>query len=493
MNVADSLGRWACETPFAVAILSPDRALHYRDLDAAVWHAAARLASEGIRPGDRVGISLAGNSSLYLVQVYALARLGAVAMLLPVNEPLSFRLGLARRFDLAAVIGADEAARLGDLPLLRPDAACFAPGPVDGGRSAAGGEAPFKICLSSGTTGAAKAMVRTHGDHLRLCEIGRRDTGLAGAADRFLALLAFHFGYGLEEAMITLDGGGTVRIVPLPITPAELCRVIDREDITRLAVVPTLMSALLSQLAGDRPRFPGIRNLMLSSSLIPEGLRREIRQRLTPNLTISYGANESSYITSADVVIQARFPETVGFPVAGAAIQIVDERGSLLPSGEVGLVRLRSTTLVAGYIDDPQATAQAFRDGWYYPGDLGTLSPEGALFLKGRVDDMINHDGLKLYPADIEQTLLDHAAVVEAAAFALIADGFREIPAAAVVLRGPVSPDALIEYCHERLGPRAPRRLFVLAELPKSLAGKVLKRYLSEYLAAAGPALGRGA
>jgi acyl-CoA synthetase (AMP-forming)/AMP-acid ligase II len=483
MNVADALARWARETPFAVAIVEPRRILHYRALDAAVWRAAARLAADGFRAGDRVGLSLASNSALYLVQVYALARLGAVALLLPVDEPPDFRLGVARRFGLTAVIGADETARLGDLPLLRPDESCLAPGPVHAGPSAAGGAAPLKICLSSGTTGTPKGMIRTHGDHLRLCAIGRNDTGLAGRHDRFLALLAFHFGFGLEEAMITLDGGGMVRIMPLPVTVAELSAVIDREDITRLAVIPVLIEALLGRLAGDRPRFPGIRNLTLSSSLIPEGLRREIRRRLTPNLTISYGANESSYIASADLATLARFPDTVGFPVPGAVIEIVDEQGAALPPGQVGLVRLRSTALVAGYLDDPEATARAFRDGWHYPGDLGMLSPEGALFLKGRVDDQINHDGVKLYPNDIEEVLLGHAAVVEAAAFPLIMDGYREIPAAAVVLRQAVTSDALVDYCRERLGPRAPRRLFVRDELPKSLAGKVLKRELAAQLA----------
>jgi acyl-coenzyme A synthetase/AMP-(fatty) acid ligase len=341
MNVASSLGRWAEETPFAAAIVERERILHYRELDAAVRRAAAQLVADGVRPGHRVGITLVGNSALYLVQIYALARLGAVALLLPSNEPAAFRLDVARRFGLAAVIGDDDAARLGTLPLLRPDAACFAAGPLpaDAGLGAVGDEAPFKICLSSGTTGKAKAMVRTHGDHLRLCAIGRRQTGLAGADDRFLALLEFHFGYGLEEAMVTLDGGGTVRIVPLPVTLSGLCAVIDRENITRLATVPGFMSDLLQHLVDDQPRFPGIRNLTISSSLAPESLRREIRRRITPNLTVSYGANESSYISSADAAAQRAWPETVGFPVDGVEIEIANQDGATLPAGQVGLVR----------------------------------------------------------------------------------------------------------------------------------------------------------
>src|SRR6266404_5187713 len=120
MNVADSLGRWATETPFAAAIVDRTQIIHYRDLDRAVWRAASWLRDNGVRSGDRVGVSLGDNSAVLLVVVYALARMGAVLMLLPPTEVLSIRLALARRFHLAAVVGDDDAARLDNLPLLRP-------------------------------------------------------------------------------------------------------------------------------------------------------------------------------------------------------------------------------------------------------------------------------------------------------------------------------------------------------------------------------------
>jgi len=242
----------------------------------------------------------------------------------------------------------------------------------------------------------------------------------------------------------------------------------------------------LPHFTGDKPRFPGIRRLSLATMFTPESLRREIRRRLTPNLVIVYGTNEALYVTTADAAAQVAFPETAGFPFDGVDVQIVDDQGDVLPAGEAGVVRLRGTPSPSGYVDDPQATAKAFRDGWYYPGDLGVLSPEGALFLKGRADDMINYDGVKIYPADIETALLQHPAVAEAAAFPAIVEGYRQIPVAAVVLRAGASSEGLIAYCRNCLGARAPARIYVVPALPRNAIGKVLKRELTRQLSGAG-------
>ena len=131
------------------------------------------------------------------------------------------------------------------------------------------------------------------------------------------------------------------------------------------------------------------------------------------------------------------------------------------------------------YLDDPAATARAFRDGWYYPGDLGFLAPEGALFLKGRADDLINYDGTKIYPADIELALQQHPAVAEAAAFPVLVDGFRQRPVAAVLLKAPATPDELLAFGRERLGMRSPRDVHIVHEFPRNAVGKVLKRELA--------------
>jgi long-chain acyl-CoA synthetase len=235
----------------------------------------------------------------------------------------------------------------------------------------------------------------------------------------------------------------------------------------------------MRQLPDEGPRFPGVRDLTLSTTVAPEALRSKVRRRLTPHVVIAYGSNEAWYVTRADAPDQIRFPDTVGLPYDGVELEIVDERGQALPAGEVGLVRVRGSGFARAYIDDPEASAKSFRDGWYYPGDLGVLAPEGALFLKGRADDLINFDGLKIFPSDIEAALLEHEAVAEAAAFPVMVDGYRQVPAAAIILRGAATADELIAFCDARIGPRAPRLVRILDGFPRNAIGKVLKRELA--------------
>jgi acyl-CoA synthetase (AMP-forming)/AMP-acid ligase II len=428
------------------------------------------------------------------VAAYALARIGAVFLLLDPLEAPAVRAALARRLRLAAVLDDNPAARLDAIPVLSPQAEWLEPGSVaaDPKLRAEGDDAPLMICLSSGTTGAPKAMFRSHRDHDIISRQGRRRSG-EGAGDRFLAVTSLHFTFGLYHAMQTIDGGGTVRIARPPLTFGDFCQLIDRENITRLALTPLHAREIMRQLPDDRPRFPGVRDLTLSTAFAPEALRFEARRRLSPNVVIAYGSNEAWYVTRADPPDQLRFPDTVGLPFDGVEVEIVDDHDRILPPGDVGLVRVRGGGFASGYIDDPEATAKAFRDGWYYPGDLGALAPEGALFLKGRADDLINFDGVKIFPSDIEATLLGHAAVAEAAAFPVSADGYRQIPAAAVILRGAATSDELLAYCKERIGPRAPRWVHILDSFPRNAIGKVLKRELAQRYSQQPAAPGKGA
>ena len=179
MNIADSLSRWADETPFRVAIAEPQRIIHYRALDAAVWQAASWLVGNGLRPGDRVGFAPSENSALWLVAAYALARIGAIFLLLDPLETSAVRGTIARRLGLAAVLGDGPAARLDGVALLQlqPDWLEAGPAVADPRWRAEGGDAPMMICLSSGTTAAPKAMFRTHRDHAAISQAGRRRSG----------------------------------------------------------------------------------------------------------------------------------------------------------------------------------------------------------------------------------------------------------------------------------------------------------------------------
>jgi acyl-CoA synthetase (AMP-forming)/AMP-acid ligase II len=482
-NVADPVAHWAATIPWAPALIDSRQVVHWRALDRAVDHAALWLRRQGLAPGQRVGIALPPRTAPYIVVVYALARLGAPGLLLPLAETPARRADLARRFGLVAVIGHGEAARLPELPLLLADPGWLttAAAPEADAPRHPGGDHPWLICLSSGTTAAPKAMIRSHAIQRHIGAAGWRQTG-GRPDDRLLAVTALHFIYGLTTALQALEGGATLRLPDRSLSVPELAEIIDRERITRLVLTPEQAATMLDALPGDAPRFPQLRDLKVSTAPLTPAMRLEVMRRIAPALSITYGANECWMVCRADAAALVAQPGTVGFAYEGVGLEIVDEGGRVLPAGEVGEIRVRGASLVAGYLDDAAATARAFRDGWYYTGDYGTLSAEGALFLRGRVDDAINFDGIKVLPDEIEAVLLQHPAVAEAAAFPVPASA-SQVPAAAVVLRRPAEPADLIAFCRERLGLRAPRAVQVLEQLPRNAIGKVLRRELAAAMA----------
>ena len=155
---------------------------------------------------------------------------------------------------------------------------------------------------------------------------------------------------------------------------------------------------------------------------------------------------------------------------------MVDDGHRPLTAGEVGRIRYRGPAVADGFYRDPEASQDSFRDGWFYPGDLGDFDEEGFLYLKGRAKDMIIRGGVNIYPQEIETTLLNHASVADAAVVGWPSREFDEEVAAFVVLREPVDSSELIAACRRRLAPyKVPRQVFVLDELPRNAGGKVLK------------------
>jgi len=470
VNVADLVAQHAVRTPraVAIAIAGANQSIDYRSLDRAVRRAAASLRQRGIAPGDVVGLSL-HTHAMHLVVSYALARIGAVQLSLPLRDSAEQRQRLAARLGARVTLGEDDL--LADWLREREEN-------LDEGFRAEGGDAGWKIALSSGTTGEPKAALRTHAMALAGFRIQQAATGLL-PADRCISFLALDFYAGLTRCVDVHFAGATL-VLPPPVKGRwDPFRLIARERITYLSMVPAQLPGLLRLApAGEGPCAPRLRLLRLDAMALNEALRRDICARVTPGLFHSYGTNEAGLLAFGLGETLARFPGAVGFAAEGVTLEIVDEAGAALPPGEVGRVRARSPAMAHSYIDDPQASAAAFAAGWYYPGDLGTLSREGLLHIKGRADDLMNFDGIKIYPAEIEAALLSHPGVVEAAAFPLASRRHQQIPAAAVVLRSDCAGE-LLHWARERLGKHAPERILVLPSLPKNAMGKVLKRELA--------------
>jgi acyl-coenzyme A synthetase/AMP-(fatty) acid ligase len=222
--------------------------------------------------------------------------------------------------------------------------------------------------------------------------------------------------------------------------------------------------------------------------MVSPRLRREFEARFGVPLLVHYGAREFGRISDNVPGSDDYDVETVGPPVPWIDLEIVDAEGKALPPGEIGEIRVRSEHMTPQYHRDPVATSRHFKGGWFYPGDLGSLTPRGELCVHGRGDDMMNLNGIKIFPAEIERVLEEHPAVRAAAAFPKASSTHGDIPVAAVELHdaATVAVDELMARARERLGMRAPRKIVVLPSLPRNAAGKIVKREL-ESLIALGP------
>ncbi|MEO8559090.1 MAG: class I adenylate-forming enzyme family protein [Rhodospirillales bacterium] len=478
MNIADTITRHASERPYSVAIIENDAVVHYGTLERAVWAAAVHLRQSGIVPGEVVGVSLP-HSALYLVAVYALARIGAVYVSLPLSDPLPMRAAYATRFGVKWVVAASDNAGPSGVPtvVLQPGHLSKPSVPIPADLRFAGGDHPWFIRRTSGTTGEAKGVVYTHRADLR--EFQSRAAYYPGPDDRYLAIIDMYMSVGLLHCAKTLFGGGAIVIAKLP-TPAQMViDLIDRYAITRLVLAPNHFDTLLPLSPREGCRCPTIKEVTVTGMAVPEKLRREVRHRFSPNLWIRYGINEVSPVTLADAAMQEKFPETVGAVLPGVELEIVDEHDRPVPRGEPGRIRVRTPWMPTGYLNLPGAADRVFRNGWAYLGDIGVLSPEGMLFLKGREDDMMNFDGIKIMPADIEEALLQHPAVKEAAAFPASSQRHQHIPMAAVTISAAVTPEVLLAHARQLLGVRAPLLISIEQALPRNAMGKVVKRELA--------------
>jgi len=265
----------------------------------------------------------------------------------------------------------------------------------------------------------------------------------------------------------------------------KVAQVIDGHNVGYLACTPQHLHAMLQEFSGDTPQFPGLRVLRCSTATLPADVLERARRRISPQIHVNYGANETGPLAAAGPELLARHPDCVGVPVAGVELEIVDDEDRPLPAGQAGRIRVRGDEIGPERLLGAAAgDAAAFSGVWFYPGDVGILNVEGIVFFRGRSDDVMNFEGLLVGPAEIEAVLARHPGVAEAAAFALPSVVREQVPAAVVVLRQALPMEELANYCTEHLGARAPRILYQVAEIPKNPMGKVLRRRLVELVLA---------
>lgn len=467
MNITDPLRQRARQHPDKSAVVRFDGStVSYAELERTVDTIARHLLDLGLGPGETAMIAFRPHY-MYLTLALAAARIGvAIATL---THPRTACAGCLAPVNMPALEGVRML--VVDLAWFNPPPPDFAVPPVQPHQDDAAICGYFE---SSGTTGLPKRIGISHALMNRRIAAKVRFAPLPGEPRQIFA--AGPYGaYGFRDTLRVLGQGGLVVFVT---SIADTLACIPRHEVNYLVAAPALVQRMAAARPVDAGPFPSLAFIEVGGSHLPPAVWQAARARLCRNILSTYGATESGSVAAALMQDLLDHPHAVGRIYPGVEVQAVDADDRPLPAGTEGILRIRSDLCVDRYLHDPVASAEVFRDGWFYPGDQGAVAADGRLDVTGRVTEVINHGGDKISPHAIEGVLLAQPGVVDAAAFGVPdAEGMMEIWAA-VVVEPTFEEDSFRRACGERLRAHAPKFFFKLPVLPRNAGGKVMREEL---------------
>jgi long-chain acyl-CoA synthetase len=282
----------------------------------------------------------------------------------------------------------------------------------------------------------------------------------------------------IQNAMIAL--GGTVTLLPR-FTPEDALAVMERDRVTLFAGVPTMYFALLNHPGEAQSALSSLRYCLTGGAAMPVEVMKEFEAKYPVQILEGFGLSETSPVASFNMLGRPRKPGSIGYPVWGVEMCVMDENDQPLPDGERGEICIRGHNVMKGYWGRPDATKEAIRAGWFHSGDIGIRDEDGSYRIVDRLKDMIIRGGFNVYPREVEEVLYAHPAIIEAAVLGVPHESHGEEVKAVVVL-GPgqeLEADELIRYTRERVAAyKYPRIVEFVDALPKGPTGKILKREL---------------
>ena len=491
MNLAANLTASAEVLGEKTALKLDELEMSYRALETASARVAGLLAQRGIGPGERVGVMLP-NVPEFAVVYYGVLRAGGVVV--PMNPLLkerevAFYLGDSGARLVFAWHGFAEAAEAG---AREPGTDCLFVTPGEFARLLSEVEPAAEpldrapddtavILYTSGTTGTPKGAELTHSNLtsnvatvVALHSFSERDVLLG-------ALPLFH-SFGQTCSMnATIASGATLSLIPR-FDAGRALGIIERDGATVFQGVPTMYSALLHHPERESFNTSTLRVCVSGGASLPAEVLRGFEEAFGCTLLEGYGLSETSPVASSNRPDRERRPGSVGVPIDGVQIRIVDENGAEVPIGARGEIVIRGPNVMKGYWGRPDATAETIRNGWFHTGDIGVMDEDGYFFIVDRLKDMIIRGGYNVYPREVEEVLYEHPAVREVAVVGVPDPELGEEVAAAVALKegAAADEDELRDFVKARVAPyKYPRVISFFPDLPKGPSGKIVKREIS--------------
>jgi long-chain acyl-CoA synthetase len=471
------------------AIKLDDLEIDYNALDAGTKAVAGFLKAKGVGPGDRVGLMLP-NLPYFPFAFYGVLRLGAAVV--PMNPLLkerevAFHLGDSGAKALVAWNQFADPARAGSE---EAGAECVVvePGefekelgeaePVDEIAERDDGDTGL-ILYTSGTTGKPKGAELTHKNLRSATQISVDLVDSSADKVIFGALPLFHV-FGLTSGLNSAVRVGACLTLLPRFDPGKALEIVQRDKVTTFLGVPTMYAAMLHHGGHDEFDTSSLDLCVSGGAAMPVEILRGFEDAFSCKILEGYGMSETCAIASFNRPDRERKPGSIGIPVPGVEMKLVDGDGKEVPQGEVGEILIRGPVVMKSYWNREDATRDTLdEDGWLHSGDMATVDEDGFYFIVDRKKDMIIRGGFNVYPREIEEVLYEHPAVAEAAVVGIQHDSLGEEVGAAVALKSgqDVSTDELRDYVKQRVAAyKYPRVVWIADELPKGPTGKILKR-----------------
>ena len=482
------------------AIVTPDHTVTYAELDAQSDAIASGLIERGVKPGDHIGL-YGLNSSTFVAIYLGIQKAGAVVV--PINLLLNphevawilndAEVKMLFYFDpFAPAVDAIRA----NLPMVG-NFICVGEGKPENGdlhlpelfQTLEKVELPVEIdpeltaviIYTSGTTGHPKGAMLTHRNLVSDALAAGEALRLRPSTERFLVVLPmFHAFASMAGMIIPLLHGSS--LVPMPkFDPSHTAEMIDATDATLFLGVPSMFNLLLRLPEKYTDAIKKLRFCVSGGAAMPAEIMKQFEERFGVLIYEGDGPTECAPVTCFNPIDGLRKPLSVGLPIPGVEMKIMDEHGNDVPTGEPGEICVRGPNVMKGYWKQPEETAKSFFGDWFRTGDIGTEDEDHYFYIVDRIKDMVIVNGMNVYPRVVEEVLYQHEAVREAAVIGQPSRLHGEVPIAYISLKENFQAleSEIRAFCFEQLGKHeVPKKVTFLDELPKNAAGKIVKREL---------------
>jgi acyl-coenzyme A synthetase/AMP-(fatty) acid ligase len=482
MNIVEPFVRQALARPQLEAIKTGKRTLTYGELLAAVQAFVVRFTEAGVVPGDRVAV-LAGPVS-QVSATLALAWVGAVSV--EIGTDPSKRAGEVVRLGVNFVFHGSGATALSASDMAHPGfkGVCALPRTIQSAAAVPPVAAvlpaqPWRIASSSGTTGLTKGIVYSHEGSLVNLNL-LRTVYPVGEGDRVLIAMASNMAFAVHNWLRCLTVGACAHL-SLELKPDDVLARIHAEGIHHALVGPGTAWGIAELASAPGSAFgappAALRALSVGGARVSLQVQALLRKHVCPEVFVHYGATETHLVAILDTRTHARFPRSSGRLLPWVEAQAVDEEGRPVDAGTVGRLRIRSPFIALGYVGETEeADRHAFRDGWFYTSDVGSVSRDGIVRVRGRSNDVMNVGGQKVDPSVLEEAIQEDEAITDCAVVDLEDAMGRAVVAALIVSSAEsIDTEALIQRCAKIGANMVPRIVLRAAKLPRNEAGKVLR------------------